>query len=92
MDDQDVKIAVLENEVAGLREQHKAHKQEITHTLNSLRDSVSESIDGIREDIKKIYEFVNQSKGYYAAVLIIASIIGGSVVAISTAIINHLWR
>jgi len=29
-DEQDIKIAVLEREVLGLREQHKAHKEEIT--------------------------------------------------------------
>lgn len=92
MDEQDVKIAVLQSEVNGLREQHKAHKEEITKSLENFKEIVSESIQGIRDDIKEIYEFINQSKGYYAAILIASSVIGGAVVAIASKVMDHLWK
>lgn len=40
MDEQDVKIAVLEREVAGLREQHKEHKTEMVASLDKLTNAV----------------------------------------------------
>lgn len=92
MDDNTVKIAVLEREVAGLREQHKEHKLEITASLETFKTVVSESINGIRDDIKEIYEFINKSKGYYAAVLIVSSVIGGGVVAVASKVMDHIWR
>lgn len=92
MDEQDVKIAVLENEVRGLREQHKEHKREITESLDSFKEIVSESIQGIRDDIKDIYQFINQSKGYLAAVVLGGSILGGAVVAIASKIMDHIWK
>lgn len=92
MDEQDVKIAVLEKEVQGLREQHREHKIEITKSLDNFKEVVSESIQGIRDDIKEIYQFINTSKGYYAAVLLASSVIGGAVVAIASKIMDHIWK
>lgn len=81
---QEVKIAVLENEIKGLREQHKAHKDDITKSLSDLAYKVFDSINGIRTDIKDIYSFINKSKGGIAALVLAASAIGGAVTAILT--------
>ncbi len=81
-DEQDIKIAVLEREVAGLREQHRAHKQEITQSLREVAESCCESLKEIRNDIKNIYEFINRSRGGLAAMLMWASALGGVVVAV----------
>jgi len=80
--EQDIKIAVMQNQIEGLREQHKAHKEEITRSLSDLADKVFESINGIRTDIKDIYEFINRSKGSVAALLLCSSALGGIVVAV----------
>lgn len=86
--EQDIKIAVMESQIEGLREQHKSHKEEITKSLSA----VTEAINGIREDIKQIYEFVNKSRGSIAATILGASAIGGIVVAVATAIIGHFIK
>ena len=80
--EQDIKIAVMQSQLEGLREQHKALKEEITNSLSDLADKVFNSINGIREDIKDIYEFINRSKGGVAALLLGSSALGGVVVAV----------
>ncbi len=92
MDEQDVKIAVLEREVAGLREQHKEHKTEMVLALKELSTEFFESINALRVDIKYIYEFINKSKGYFFAMMIICSVIGGSIAAIFPIIVTHFWK
>ena len=82
IDDQDIKIAVMQSQIEGLREQHKSHKEEITKSLSELADKVFQSINGIRDDIKDIYEFINRSRGSVATLLLSASALGGVVVAV----------
>lgn len=81
-DEQDIKIAVMQSQIEGLREQHRAHKEEITRSLSDLADKVFQSINGIRTDIKDIYEFINRSRGSVAALMLCASALGGVVVAV----------
>ena len=81
-DEQDVKIAVLEREVAGLREQHRAHKEEISQSLREVAVNFFDSIKEIRTDIKNIYEFINRSKGALAFLILCSSALGGIVVAV----------
>lgn len=81
-DEQDIKIAVMQSQIEGLREQHRSHKEEITRSLSELADKVFLSIGGIRADIKDIYEFINRSRGSVAALLLGASALGGVVVAV----------
>jgi hypothetical protein len=87
--EQDIKIAVLEREVAGLREQQKAHKEEITKSLTDIGNNFKESVIEIRNDIKYIYEFVNRIKGSFTILILAASALGGIVVAISEFLIAH---
>lgn len=88
MDEQDLKIAVMENEIKGLREQHKAHKDEITLSLNQVWGVVKE----IRTDIKNIFEFINRSRGGLYVAILAASVIGGVVVAFVSAILGHFLK
>jgi hypothetical protein len=81
-DEQDIKIAVMQSQIEGLREQHKAHKEEITRSLTDLADKMFNAINGIRADIKDIYEFINRSRGSIAALLLCSSALGGVVVAV----------
>ena len=92
MDEQDVKIAVLENEVAGLREQHKAHKIETVASLDKLTDAVFDAIKALRDDVKNIYEFINKSKGYVLACMLLCSILAGLISAILPIVITHFWK
>ncbi len=46
----------------------------------------------IADDIKDIYQFTNQSKGYLAAVVLGGSILGGAAVAIASKIMDHIWK
>ena len=92
LDERDVKIAVMQNEIAGLREQHKAHKEEITVALSNLTEKVFESINGIRSDIKEIYAFINHSKGSIAAWFIAASAFGAVIFSLIGVLINHYFK
>lgn len=92
MDEQDVKIAVLEREVAGLREQHKEHKIEMVASLNKLTNAVFGAIKDLRSDVKIIYEFINKSKGYVLAMIFACSVLSGTLAAIIPLIIGHYWK
>jgi hypothetical protein len=92
IDDQDIKIAVMQTQIEGLREQHKSHKEEITRSLANLADKMFDSINGIRSDIKDIYEFVNRSKGSLAALLLCASALGGVVVAVTSWVLARFLK
>jgi Flp pilus assembly protein TadB len=81
-DEQDIKIAVLEREVQGLREQHRAHKEEISQALREVAENFYDSLKEIRNDIKNIFEFINRGKGGLAVMLLLASVLSGVVVAI----------
>ena len=81
-DAQDVKIAVLERELAGLREQHKEHKEEIKTALDKVAGVFFDNLKEMRNDIRNIYEFINQSRGGIATIMLVASAVGGVVVAV----------
>ena len=81
-DAQDIKIAVLERELAGLREQHKEHKEEIKTALDKVAGVFFENLKEMRNDIRNIYEFINQSRGGIATLMLFASALGGVVVAV----------
>jgi hypothetical protein len=81
-DVQDVKIAVLERELAGLREQHKEHKEEIKTALDKVAGVFFDNLKEMRNDIRNIYEFINQSRGSIATLMLLASALGGVVVAV----------
>lgn len=78
-DDRDIKITVMQAQIEGLREQQKAHKEDITRSLNDLADKVFHSLNGIRDDMKDVYGFINRGRGSIAALLICSSALGGAV-------------
>ena len=92
MDERDVKIAVLEREVSGIREQHKEHKVEVMASIEKLSDNVFDAVEGLRGDVKEIFEFINKSKGSVIILVILCSVLGGTVSAILPEIIHHLWK
>lgn len=88
MDEQDIKIAVMDNEIKGLREQHKAHKDELKASFDQVWNVVKE----IRTDIKSIFEFINQSRGSLYTIIIAASGLGGVVVAVVSWALGHFFK
>ena len=90
-DDQDIKIAVLERELAGLREQHKEHKEEIKQALDKVANVFFENLKEMRTDIRSIYDFINQSKGSIATLMLMASALGGVVVAVVSWALGHFF-
>ncbi len=64
-----VEIAIIKEQLSGLREQQKAHME----TTGKLFDRVFERLD-------TVFETLNKGKGVYAASLVLAGIIGGAVV------------
>lgn len=81
-DTQDVKIAVLERELAGLREQHREHKEEIKSALDKVAGAFFDNLKEMRNDIRNIYEFIHQSRGSIGTLMMLASTVGGIVVAV----------
>ena len=62
----DIKIAVLEEQIKGLREQHKAHSDQTRELLTRLFD-----------EMDALKEAMNKGKGVFAASLTIAGVLGG---------------
>lgn len=60
-----IKIAVLETEMKGLREQQKSHAEE-----------TKVAIANVAKDVKDVMAIMNRGKGAYTASLVIAGGIG----------------
>lgn len=63
-----VKIAVLEEQIRGLREQQKIHA-EATH----------KSLINLTEKIDRLFEVMNRGKGAFAASVALAGVFGAAV-------------
>lgn len=64
----EVKIAVLEEQIRGLREQQKSHAVE-----------AKEMFDRLFEQIAELEAALNRGRGAYAASLVFAGAIGGAI-------------
>lgn len=99
-DEQDIKIAVLETKVDGLRDQHKAQSDRIVDMLtqqntgtndrfNKLTEYIKPAVEfaQINKDIpgqvKVLWDFHQQNRGFLSATRILTATIGGIVVAIA---------
>ena len=68
--DSDIKIAVLEEQIRGLREQQKAHADQTKELLTRLFNEMDE-----------LKTAMNKGKGVFAASLTMAGILGGAISA-----------
>lgn len=67
-DDYAIDIAVLKEQISGLREQQKAHAQK-----------TDERFSGIDTKLEILINTMNRGKGIFAASLFLAGIIGGAI-------------
>lgn len=86
-----IKIAVLEREIAGLREQHKEHKEEIKAALERVTGAFYDNLKEMRNDIRSINEFINRSRGSMATLMLIGSALGGIVVAVVSWLLSRMF-
>lgn len=97
-DEQDVKIAVLDTKLEGLREQHKAQSDRITDMLkqqnvasdgkfDKLFDYIKPAIEFAQQNkdmpgqVKVLWDFHQQNRGFLSATRLITAAVGGAVVA-----------
>jgi hypothetical protein len=66
-----VRIAVLEAELRGLREQHRAHAE-----------STQQAIRALSEDVKALVAVMNRGKGAFGFAMLIAGTLGAAAVAL----------
>ena len=67
-----IKIAVVEEQIVGLREQQRAHNL-----------ATQNRFDGMERKLDELTAIINRGKGAYAASLVIAGLIGGIVIKIA---------
>lgn len=77
MDTNETRIAVLESELKGLREQHKYHAE-----------STNKKIDGLAEKVDGLCTVMNRGKGAFAVSMAIATLVGGTVISMIIRIID----
>lgn len=103
MDEQDVKIAVLETKFDGLRDQHKAQTDKIVSMLETqnktaadLREYMKPAIEfaTVNKDmpgqVKVLWDFHQQNKGFLSATRLLTATVGGIVVALADFLIG--WK
>jgi len=81
-----VEIAVLKEQMAGLREQQKAHAIASETRSNEL----ATAIKGLQKDVGEVVGLLNRGKGAWAMLLVLSGVVGGIVVKIGTLIIQAL--
>ena len=78
-----IKIAVLQEQIAGLREQQKAHAEATNIQLNR----VTSRLDTMAQKQDELIAIMNRGRGAFAVSMVVAGIIGGAIVkAVSTAL------
>lgn len=65
-----VAIAVINEQISGIREQHKAHNEQTQDKLNSMEHKIDE-----------LTAIMNRGKGAYAASMAFAGVIGAAILA-----------
>lgn len=80
-DDNDIKVAILGEQISGIREQQKAHANATEVRFNSLDDKI--------DDLTAI---MNRGKGAYAASIAFSGVIGAAIVAVLSAIGNFFHK
>lgn len=100
MDEQDVKIAVLDTKLEGLREQHKAQSDRITDMLKQQNETAIEKFTKLFDymkpavefayqnkdmpgQVKTLWDFHQQNKGFLSATRLLTASIGGAIVALA---------
>lgn len=73
----DIKIAVLEEKISGIREQQKAHAEK-----------TDQSFKVVFTKLEDVLESMNKGKGVFAASLFFAGVIGGAVSKLMTIALN----
>lgn len=83
MDEHDnaVKIAVVEEQIKGLREQQSAHNSNTQNRFNTLEEKIDE-----------LFAVMNRGKGAYAASLAIAGAIGALALTVIGSIADYFHR
>lgn len=79
--DNAIRIAVIDEQIAGLREQQKAHNE-----------STQKRFDGMEKKIDELTTVINKGKGAYAASMIMAAAIGAVILAFISWIFSQLHR
>lgn len=62
----EVRLAVLEEQIRGIREQQKAHAEK-----------TEKAIDRMATEMAQLLEIVNKGKGAYLGVTVFAAVVGG---------------
>lgn len=89
MDEQDVKIAVLDTKIEGIREQQKAHADNNDQKFERMFDylkPVNEWVIQNKElpsQVKTLWDFHQQNKGFLSATRLLTAAIGGTIVALA---------
>lgn len=73
-----VEIAVLREQINGLREQHKAHAQ-----------ATASQFDRLGEKVDELIAIMNKGKGAYAVSIMVAGIISAALVKAVTYIVGR---
>lgn len=73
-----VRIAVVEEQVKGIREQQRAHNV-----------SAQRRFDAIEEKMDALIAIINRGKGAYAASLLLAGLIGGVVLKLGAVVAQY---
>ncbi len=87
MDEQDVKIAVLDTKIEGIREQQKAHADNsdkkfdrMFEYLKPVNEWVIQNKE-LPERVKILWDFHHQNKGFLSATRLLTASVGGCIVA-----------
>jgi hypothetical protein len=76
-----IKIAVIEEQIGGLREQQRAHNA-VTQTR----------FDRMEKKLDDLTAIINRGKGAYAASLMLAGLIGGFILKLVAGLSNYFTR
>lgn len=86
-DEQDVKIAILDTKIEGIREQQKAHADSSDKKFERVFEYVKPVSDWVLQNketpaqVKVLWDFHQQNKGFLSATRLLTASIGGMIVA-----------
>lgn len=78
-DDQDIQIAVLQEQIKGVKEQQKVNAENTKELFMAQSLEFNKKLDALFNQMSSVNASLNRGKGAFTASLLLASFIGGSI-------------
>lgn len=87
----EIKVAVLEEQIKGLREQHKSHAEKTDKRFDDLSEKIEKRFDELSKQNGSIQKDINEGKGAYKFAVFVWSLISSILSSIAALVLHSFF-